>query len=202
MASSSSRSSGRAPTPRASIRAGGVTGTATRWRPCSRRGRRAPAPAIDLVRGAFDAHLRGGEPGMASGLAVAAALVAGGAWTVVGVASVGGPDAAGLARLPGVDPAGRPRRRRRAPDRQPRSRPARLAVERRSRGGRGAGHRRRPRCLGRCPRPRPVRRPVRCDHGDRPIDGGDRRPWRLASSCCEPAPGRSAKPWSRPVRCC
>src|SRR6187200_2420902 len=46
---------------------------------------------IDLVRGAFDAHLRGGESGTASGLAVAAALVAGGAWTIVGVASAGGP---------------------------------------------------------------------------------------------------------------
>jgi hypothetical protein len=46
---------------------------------------------VDLVRGAFDARLRGSESGKASGPTVAAALIAGGAWTVVGVASVGGP---------------------------------------------------------------------------------------------------------------
>ena len=46
---------------------------------------------VDLVRGAFDARLRGSESGTASGLTMAAALIAGGAWTVVGVASVGGP---------------------------------------------------------------------------------------------------------------
>jgi len=44
---------------------------------------------IDLVRGAFDAHLRGLDPEAAGG--VAAALIAGGAWTIVGVASTGGP---------------------------------------------------------------------------------------------------------------
>jgi hypothetical protein len=46
---------------------------------------------VDLVRGAFDAHLRGPDPWAGPGRAVAAALVAGGAWTIVGVASVGGP---------------------------------------------------------------------------------------------------------------
>jgi hypothetical protein len=45
---------------------------------------------IDLARGAFDAHLRTGS-GPRSGRAVAAALIAGGAWTIAGVASVGGP---------------------------------------------------------------------------------------------------------------
>ena len=54
-------------------------------RPLRRRAR------VDLVRGAFDAHLRGAEPGTASRLAIFAALVAGAAWTIVGVASVGGP---------------------------------------------------------------------------------------------------------------
>lgn len=46
---------------------------------------------IDLVRGAFDAHLRGPGQGTGPGVVVAAALIAGGAWTVAGVASVGGP---------------------------------------------------------------------------------------------------------------
>ena len=46
---------------------------------------------LDLVRGAFDAHLRSPEPGRGPGRAVAAALVAGAAWTIAGVASVGGP---------------------------------------------------------------------------------------------------------------
>jgi len=46
---------------------------------------------IDLVRGAFDAHLRSPEPGQRPGRTVAAALVAGAAWTIAGVASVGGP---------------------------------------------------------------------------------------------------------------
>ncbi len=44
---------------------------------------------IDLLRGAFDAHLRGGGPDPGGG--VAPALIAGGAWTIAGVASVGGP---------------------------------------------------------------------------------------------------------------
>ncbi len=46
---------------------------------------------LDLVRGAFDAHLRNPEPWRGPGRAVAAALVAGGAWTIAGVASVGAP---------------------------------------------------------------------------------------------------------------
>lgn len=46
---------------------------------------------LDLVRGAFDAHLRSPEPGRGPGHVVAAALVAGAAWTIAGVASVGGP---------------------------------------------------------------------------------------------------------------
>ena len=46
---------------------------------------------LDLVRGAFDAHLRNPEPGRGPGRTVVAALIAGGAWTVAGVASVGGP---------------------------------------------------------------------------------------------------------------
>ena len=46
---------------------------------------------IDLVRGAFDAHLRGADPWPGPGRAVGASLVAGGAWTIAGVASVGGP---------------------------------------------------------------------------------------------------------------
>ena len=46
---------------------------------------------LDLVRGAFDAHLRSPEPRRAPGRAVAAALIAGAAWTIAGVASVGGP---------------------------------------------------------------------------------------------------------------
>ena len=45
---------------------------------------------IDLVRGAFDAHLRGAEPGV-SRRAIAASLLAGGAWTIAGIASVAGP---------------------------------------------------------------------------------------------------------------
>jgi branched-subunit amino acid transport protein AzlD len=45
--------------------------------------------SIDLVRGAFDAHLRGAEPGSGPGWAIAAALIAGGAWTIAGIASVG-----------------------------------------------------------------------------------------------------------------
>jgi hypothetical protein len=44
---------------------------------------------IDLVRGAIDAHLRGAGPEPEGG--VAAALIAGGAWTIAGVASVGSP---------------------------------------------------------------------------------------------------------------
>lgn len=46
---------------------------------------------FDLLRGAFDAHLQGREPGKAPRGAVAAALIAGGAWTIAGVASIGGP---------------------------------------------------------------------------------------------------------------
>ncbi len=46
---------------------------------------------FDLLRGAFDAHLQGRDPGRAPRGAVAAALIAGGAWTIAGVASVGGP---------------------------------------------------------------------------------------------------------------
>ena len=46
---------------------------------------------LDLVRGALDAHLRSSEQGREPGQAVAAALVAGAAWTIAGVASVGGP---------------------------------------------------------------------------------------------------------------
>jgi branched-subunit amino acid transport protein AzlD len=46
---------------------------------------------IDLVRGAFDAQLRGADPRAGPGRAVAASLVAGGALTIAGVASVGGP---------------------------------------------------------------------------------------------------------------
>ena len=46
---------------------------------------------LDLVRGAFDAHLRNPEPGHGPGRTVVAALIAGAAWTIAGVASVGGP---------------------------------------------------------------------------------------------------------------
>ncbi len=46
---------------------------------------------FDLLRGAFDAHLQGREPGKAPPSSVAAALIAGGAWTIAGIASVGGP---------------------------------------------------------------------------------------------------------------
>jgi branched-subunit amino acid transport protein AzlD len=46
---------------------------------------------LDLLRGAFDAHLQGREPGKAPRGAVAAALLAGGAWTIAGIASIGGP---------------------------------------------------------------------------------------------------------------
>jgi hypothetical protein len=46
---------------------------------------------FDLLRGAFDAHLQGREPGKAPRGVVAAALIAGGAWTIAGIASVGGP---------------------------------------------------------------------------------------------------------------
>lgn len=46
---------------------------------------------LDLVRGAFDAHLRNPEPGRGPGRTVLAALIAGAAWTIAGVASVGGP---------------------------------------------------------------------------------------------------------------
>ena len=46
---------------------------------------------VDLVRGALDAHLRGPEPERGSRGAVAAALIAGAAWTIAGVASIGGP---------------------------------------------------------------------------------------------------------------
>jgi hypothetical protein len=49
------------------------------------------AARIDLLRGAFDAHLGGPDTGSVPGRAAAAALIAGGAWTVAGVASVGGP---------------------------------------------------------------------------------------------------------------
>lgn len=45
---------------------------------------------LDLMRGALDAHLRSPEPGLEPGRA-AAALTAGAAWTIAGVASVGGP---------------------------------------------------------------------------------------------------------------
>lgn len=44
---------------------------------------------IDLLRGAFDAHLRGA--GSPPGGVVAAALIAGGVWTIAGVASMGAP---------------------------------------------------------------------------------------------------------------
>lgn len=53
-------------------------------RPPDLRGR------IDLVRGAFDAHLRGAQPGVPR-RAIAASLVAGGAWTIAGVAALAGP---------------------------------------------------------------------------------------------------------------
>jgi len=46
---------------------------------------------LDLVRGAFDAHLRSPEPGPGPRRTVVAALIAGAAWTIAGVASVGGP---------------------------------------------------------------------------------------------------------------
>lgn len=46
---------------------------------------------FDLVRGAFDARLQGADPGSMPGRAVGAALFAGGAWTIAGLASVGGP---------------------------------------------------------------------------------------------------------------
>jgi hypothetical protein len=46
---------------------------------------------FDLLRGAFDAHLQGREPAKAPRGAVAAALLAGGAWTIAGIASVGAP---------------------------------------------------------------------------------------------------------------
>ena len=46
---------------------------------------------FDLLRGAFDANLQGREPGKAPRGAVTAALLAGGAWTIAGIASVGGP---------------------------------------------------------------------------------------------------------------
>ncbi|MEP6639166.1 MAG: hypothetical protein ABJC39_07430 [Chloroflexota bacterium] len=46
---------------------------------------------VDLLRGAFDAHLRGADPGPRPWRAIAVALVAGAAWTISGVASVGGP---------------------------------------------------------------------------------------------------------------
>ena len=46
---------------------------------------------FDLLRGAFDAHLQGREPGKAPRGAILAALVAGGAWTIAGIASAGGP---------------------------------------------------------------------------------------------------------------
>jgi hypothetical protein len=46
---------------------------------------------LDLVRGAFDAHLSGPEPGRGPRRTIVAALVAGAAWTIAGVASAGGP---------------------------------------------------------------------------------------------------------------
>ena len=46
---------------------------------------------LDLVRGALDAHLRDPGSGRGPGRAIAPALIAGAAWTVAGVASVGGP---------------------------------------------------------------------------------------------------------------
>ena len=46
---------------------------------------------LDLIRGAFDAQLRSPEPERGSRGAVAAALIAGAAWTIAGVASVGAP---------------------------------------------------------------------------------------------------------------
>jgi hypothetical protein len=46
---------------------------------------------LDLIRGAFDAHLRSPDPEHGPRGAVAAALIAGAAWTIAGVASVGGP---------------------------------------------------------------------------------------------------------------
>lgn len=46
---------------------------------------------FDLVRGALDAHLRDPGSGPGPGRAIAAALIAGAAWTIAGVASVGGP---------------------------------------------------------------------------------------------------------------
>lgn len=46
---------------------------------------------LDLVRGALDAHLRGPEPEQGSRGEVAAALLAGAAWTIAGAASVGSP---------------------------------------------------------------------------------------------------------------
>ena len=46
---------------------------------------------LDLIRGALDAHLRSPEPERGSRREVAAALIAGAAWTIAGVASVGGP---------------------------------------------------------------------------------------------------------------
>ena len=45
---------------------------------------------LDLMRGALDAHLRSPEPERGSRRSIAAALIAGAAWTIAGVASVGG----------------------------------------------------------------------------------------------------------------
>lgn len=46
---------------------------------------------FDLLRGAFDARLQGADAGSVPWRAVRAALIAGGAWTIAGIASVGGP---------------------------------------------------------------------------------------------------------------
>jgi branched-subunit amino acid transport protein AzlD len=46
---------------------------------------------VDLLRGAFDAHLQGPEPGKTPRGAVVASLISGGAWTIAGIASLGGP---------------------------------------------------------------------------------------------------------------
>ena len=46
---------------------------------------------VDLVRGALDARLRVPEPGARPWGAIAVALIAGAAWTIIGVASVLGP---------------------------------------------------------------------------------------------------------------
>ena len=181
---------------------GGASGTGTRWRRSSRPGRRTPEP--DSTSSGARSTRTCGAPSRsaASRGAVAAALIAGGAWTIAGVASVGSPAppdwpgyldstlpvaavgvvailvaSLGVARLAwsSSGPTARARRPR---------------------------HRRRPPRVGGRARRRGARRALRGRHGDRPDGRGHRHDRPRPRAHRARVPTRSVRPWSWRARRC